>query len=335
MADWNAKPFAISCGDPAGVGPEIIGKSWKQRVEAGLKPFFAIGNFADFENLPGVPARKIEQPMHAGDMFDEALPVFHIHEAAAATPGEASLDGAQCSLHALEIACGLARSGDAGAIITAPVSKSQLYKIGFRYPGQTEFVSERCGIARENAVMMLAGPSLRVVPMTVHIALKDVPEHLTGRLIIARARAAQKALIRNFGIEKPRIAISGLNPHAGENGNLGDEEQRIMQPAIDELRQEGMDITDPLPADTMFHAEARIKYDVALCPYHDQALIPLKTLHFFDGVNITLGLPIVRTSPDHGTAFNIAGQGIADPRSMIAAIQMAATAVANRQIHDH
>lgn len=245
------------------------------------------------------------------------------------------MDGAQCSLHALEIACGLARSGDAGAIITAPVSKTQLYKVGFRYPGQTEFVSERCGIARENAVMMLAGPSLRVVPMTTHIALKEVAEHLTAPLIIARARAAEKAMIRNFGIEKPRIAISGLNPHAGENGNLGDEEQRIMQPAIDELRLDGMDITDPMPADTMFHEEARIKYDVALCPYHDQALIPLKTLHFFDGVNITLGLPIVRTSPDHGTAFNIAGQGIADPRSMIAAIQMAATAVANRQIHDH
>lgn len=333
MVDWNTKPFAISCGDPAGVGPEIIGKSWKQRVEAGLKPFFVIGNFADFENLPGVPARKIEQPMQASDTFNEALPVFHIHEAVAAVPGEATMDGAQCSLHALEIACGLARSGDAGAIITAPISKSQLYKIGFRYPGQTEFVSERCGIARENAVMMLAGPSLRVIPMTTHIALKDVPEHFTGRLIIARARAAEKAMIRDFGIEKPRIAISGLNPHAGENGNLGDEEQRIMQPAIDELRQEGMDITDPLPADTMFHEEARVKYDVALCPYHDQALIPLKTLHFFDGVNITLGLPIVRTSPDHGTAFNIAGQGIADPRSMIAAIQMAATAVANRQIH--
>jgi 4-hydroxythreonine-4-phosphate dehydrogenase len=335
MADWNAKPFAISCGDPAGVGPEIIGKSWKQRVESGLKPFFVTGNFSDFENLDGVPVQKIDQPIEASETFDQALPVLHIHEAAAAVPGEATMDSAQCSLHALEIACGLARSGDAGAVITAPVSKAQLYKIGFRYPGQTEFVSERCGIARENAVMMLAGPTLRVVPMTTHIALKDVPEHFTERLIIACARAAEKAMIRSFGIEKPRIAIAGLNPHAGENGNLGDEEQRIMQPAIDRLREQGMDITDPLPADTMFHEEARSKYDVALCPYHDQALIPLKTLHFFDGVNITLGLPIIRTSPDHGTAFNIAGQGIADPRSMIAAIQMAAIAVANRQIHNN
>ncbi|MEP5487461.1 MAG: 4-hydroxythreonine-4-phosphate dehydrogenase PdxA [Parasphingorhabdus sp.] len=334
MADWNAKPFAVSCGDPAGVGPEIIGKSWKQRAEAGLKPFFTIGNIADFENLADVPVQKIDQPAQASAVFGTALPVFHIHEPAAAVPGEATLDGAQCSLHALEIACGLARSGDAGAVITAPVSKTQLYQVGFRYPGQTEFVSERCGIARENAVMMLAGPSLRVVPMTVHIALKDLPAHFTEALIIARARVAEKALVRNFGIVNPRIAIAGLNPHAGENGNLGDEEQKIMQPAIDKLRQEGMDITDPLPADTMFHAEARIRYDVALCPYHDQALVPLKTLHFFDGVNITLGLPIVRTSPDHGTAFDIAGKNIADPRSMIAAIQMAATAVANRQIHD-
>ncbi len=335
MADWDAKPFAISCGDPAGVGPEIIVKSWKQRATAGLKPFFVIGNFADFDRLAGVPVRKIEQPMDAREVFEQALPVLHIHEAAAAVPGEASLDGAQCSLHALEIACGMARSGDAGAVITAPVSKTQLYKIGFRYPGQTEFVSERCGIARENAVMMLAGPTLRVVPMTTHIALKDVPEHFTEKLIVSCARAAAKAMVRNFGIAHPRIAVAGLNPHAGESGNLGNEEQRIMQPAINQLREEGMDITDPLPPDTMFHAEARAKYDVALCPYHDQALIPLKTLHFFDGVNMTLGLPIVRTSPDHGTAFNIAGQNIADPRSMIAAIQMAATAVANRQIHDH
>lgn len=335
MVDGKAKPFAVSCGDPAGVGPEIIGKSWQQRVEAGLKPFFVIGNYADFERLPDVPARKIEQPGEAGDIFDDALPVFHIHEADAAVPGEATMDSAQCSLHALEIACGLARSGDAGAVVTAPVSKTQLYKIGFRYPGQTEFVSERCGIARENAVMMLAGPSLRVIPMTTHIPLADVPEQLTGPLIIARARAAEKALIRNFGIAKPRIAVAGLNPHAGESGNLGDEEQRIMQPAIDALREEGLDISDLMPADTMFHEEARQQYDVALCPYHDQALIPLKTLHFFDGVNITLGLPIVRTSPDHGTAFNIAGRNIADPRSMIAAIQMAATAVANRQIYDH
>lgn len=333
------KPFALSCGDPAGIGPEIICKSWLERRNLNLVPFFAVGNFEDFKGpdgngLNGIPIVKISDPAEANDQFNTALPIFHIHDGEPTIPGKPSLDGAQCALHALEIACGLARSGDAGAVVTAPVSKSQLYQVGFRYPGQTEFVSERCGIARENAVMMLAGPSLRVIPMTTHIALKDVPAQLTKTLIIARAKAAHKAMIRNFGVEKPRIAIAGLNPHAGENGNLGDEEILIMQPAIEELVAQGLDVTGPLPADTMFHEEARSQYDVALCPYHDQALIPLKTLHFFDGVNMTLGLPIIRTSPDHGTAFGIAGQGIADPRSMIAAIQMAATAASNREKYD-
>lgn len=333
------KPFALSCGDPAGIGPEIICKSWLERGNFNLAPFFVVGNFEDFKGpdgtgLSGIPIVKISDPAEANDQFDTALPIFHIHDGERTIPGEPSLDGAQCALHALEIACGLARSGDAGAVVTAPVSKSQLYQVGFRYPGQTEFVSERCGIARENAVMMLAGPSLRVIPMTTHIALKDVPAQLTKTLVIARAKAAHKAMIRNFGVEKPRIAIAGLNPHAGENGNLGDEEILIMQPAIEDLLAQGLDVTGPLPADTMFHEEARSQYDVALCPYHDQALIPLKTLHFFDGVNMTLGLPIIRTSPDHGTAFGIAGQGIADPRSMIAAIQMAATAASNREKYD-
>lgn len=334
------KPFALSCGDPAGIGPEIICKSWLQRKNSNLRPFFVAGNFEDFKTLDGngicgIPIIKISDPAETIDQFDKALPIFHVHDGEPTIAGKPSLDGAQCALHALEIACGLARSGDAGAVITAPVSKSQLYNVGFRYPGQTEFVSERCGIARENAVMMLAGPSLRVIPMTTHIPLKDVPAQLTKTLIIARAKAAYKAMIRNFGVEKPRIVIAGLNPHAGENGNLGDEENLIMQPAIDELLAQGLDVTGPLPADTMFHEEARARYDVALCPYHDQALIPLKTLHFFDGVNMTLGLPIIRTSPDHGTAFGIAGQGIADPRSMIAAIQMAAMAADNREKYDH
>lgn len=330
-----SKPFAISCGDPAGIGIEIIGKSWSLRQEHGLEPFFAIGNVADFEKQSDIPIVKIGEPAQAREAFVHALPVFHIHDGDAASSGTPTLDGAQCASHALEIACGLARSGDAGAIITAPVSKSQLYKVGFRYPGQTEFVSERCGIARENAVMMLAGPSLRVIPMTTHIALKEVPAQLTRQLIIARAEAALKAMVRNFGILEPRIAVAGLNPHAGEDGSLGTEEKTIMVPAIEELRSRGMNVTGPLPADTMFHEAARANYDVALCPYHDQALVPLKTLHFFDGVNMTLGLPIVRTSPDHGTAFEIAGKNLADPRSMIAAIEMAAMAVSNRQKYDH
>lgn len=334
MADGE-KPFAISCGDPAGIGPEIISKAWKERRTGNLNPFFAVGNYNDFSRLDIAPITKISDPSEASPHFENTLPVLHTHEAEAATPGAPTLDDAQCALHSLEIACGVARSGDAAAVITAPVSKTQLYKVGFRYPGQTEFVSERCGIARENAVMMLAGPTLRVIPMTTHIALKDVPAQLTKELIIARANAANKAMTRNFGIENPKIAIAGLNPHAGEDGNLGEEERTIMQPAINELRGNGMEISDPLPADTMFHEEARSKYDVALCPYHDQALIPLKTLHFFDGINMTLGLPIVRTSPDHGTAFGIAGKDIADPRSMIAAIKMAKTAVTNRLKYDN
>ena len=329
------KPFAISCGDPAGIGPETICKSWLARNEAGLPPFFVVGNVTDFEDICDVPVVRITRPSDALEHFSTALPILNIYDGSKTTSGEPTLDGAQCALHALEMACGLTRSGDAGALITAPVSKAQLYAVGFRYPGQTEFVSERCGIARENAVMMLAGPTLRVIPMTTHIPFREVPNMLTTELIIARAQAAGKAMVRNFGIVNPRIAVAGLNPHAGEAGNLGDEEVRIMQPAIDALRAEGMDITDPLPADTMFHEDARSRYDVALCPYHDQALVPLKTLHFFDGVNMTLGLPIVRTSPDHGTAFGIAGQGIADPRSMIAAIQTAAMAVANRQKFDN
>ncbi|GAA0471904.1 4-hydroxythreonine-4-phosphate dehydrogenase PdxA [Parasphingorhabdus litoris] len=329
------KPFALSCGDPAGIGPEIICKTWRQRDSFDCSPFFVAGNSGDFDGLYDVPVIKISDPAEAKDAFDKALPILHIYDGEIARPGEPTLDGAQCALHSLEIASGLARSGDAGAVITAPVSKSQLYKVGFRYPGQTEFVSERCGIARENAVMMLGGPSLRVIPMTTHIPLKDVPGQLTHALIIARTKSAAKAMTRNFGIESPRIAIAGLNPHAGENGNLGDEEKLVMQPAIDELLEQGLDVMGPLPADTMFHAEARSHYDIALCPYHDQALIPLKTLHFFDGVNMTLGLPIVRTSPDHGTAFDIAGKNVADPRSMIAAIEMAATAVAHREIYDN
>lgn len=341
------KPFALSCGDPAGIGPETICKSWLERESRGLKPFFVVGNFEDFRQangsglqdakeqdrdtgLCGVPIVKISNPDEANAHFDTALPILHVYNGEPTIPGEPSLDGAQCALHALEIACGLARSGDAGAVITAPISKTQLYKVGFRYPGQTEFVSERCGIARQNAVMMLAGPTLRVIPMTTHIALKEAPVQLTGSLIIARAKAAHKAMIRNFGIQNPRIAIAALNPHAGEDGNLGDEEQLVMKPAIEKLLADGLNVTGPFAADSMFHKEARAQYDVALCPYHDQALIPLKTLHFFDGVNMTLGLPIVRTSPDHGTAFAIAGKGIADPRSMIAAIQMADMAATNR-----
>jgi 4-hydroxythreonine-4-phosphate dehydrogenase len=215
-------------------------------------------------------------------------------------------------------------------VVTGPVSKHQLYAIGFTHPGQTEFVAERCGVSSGNVAMMLAGPTLRTVPVTTHLPLADVGKALSAGLIEARGRATLRGLQRNFGISEPRLAVAGLNPHAGEGGALGREEMEIIEPAIAALRSEGWIVTGPHPADTMFHGSARARYDAALCMYHDQALIPLKALHFEEGVNLTLGLPIVRTAPDHGTAFDIAGQDKADPRAMAAAIRMAADCARNR-----
>jgi 4-hydroxythreonine-4-phosphate dehydrogenase len=232
--------------------------------------------------------------------------------------------GAHCSLDSLELAVGLARSGSAVAVVTGPVAKEQLYAIGFQHPGQTEFVAERCGVSPGNVVMMLAGPSLRTVPVTTHLGIAQVPRNLTAGLIESRGRATLRGLQRNFGIARPRLAVAGLNPHSGEGGALGREEIEIIEPAIAALAAEGWAVTGPHPADTMFHEQARANYDAALCMYHDQALIPVKALHFDEAVNVTLGLPIVRTAPDHGTAFDIAGQDRADPRPMAAAIRMAA-----------
>jgi 4-hydroxythreonine-4-phosphate dehydrogenase len=208
-------------------------------------------------------------------------------------------------------------------VVTGPVSKQQLYAIGFTHPGQTEFVAERCGVAHDSVAMMLAGPTLKVVPVTGHIPLADVTRELTSERIVTKARAAIKGLQRQFGIERPRVGVAGLNPHAGENGALGREEIDIIQPAMERLAEEGYDLFGPIPPDIMFHSRKRDHYDLALCMYHDQALIPLKTLHFDEGINITLGLPIVRTSPDHGTAFDIAGKDLASPGAMIAAIRTA------------
>jgi 4-hydroxythreonine-4-phosphate dehydrogenase len=238
--------------------------------------------------------------------------------------------GAHCSLDSLELAVGLARSGSASAVVTGPVSKEQLYAIGFQHPGQTEFVAERCGVAPGNVVMMLAGPTLRTVPVTTHLPLREVPDSLTIALIESRGRATLRGLQRNFGIPEPRLAVSGLNPHAGEGGSLGLAEVEVIAPAIAALAAEGWRVSGPHPADTMFHARARANYDAALCMYHDQALIPIKALHFEDAVNVTLGLPIVRTAPDHGTAFDIAGQDRADPRPMAAAIRMASESAVMR-----
>ncbi len=327
-------PLAISVGDPAGIGPEIIGKAWEARKSADLPPFFAIGDMGSFAPHWNGPVVKIDDPADSFAHFDSALPVIEVHTCLSVIPGEPDLDGAHCAYQALEMAIGFARAGSAAALVTGPVSKTQLYAVGFTHPGQTEFIAERCGVSKNNAVMMLAGPDLRVVPMTTHIPLASVGSKLDGRLIRQRLRATAKGLQRNFGIENPRLAVAGFNPHAGESGNMGREEIDIFEPAIAQIRSEGFDVVGPLSADTMFHAEARSHYDAALCAYHDQALIPLKTLYFHDAVNITLGLPVVRTSPDHGTAFGIAGQNIAMPHSMIAAIKMAEMAALNRQAAD-
>ena len=318
----NDSPLAVSLGDPAGIGAEVIAKSWERRESEGLPLFFAVGDAAAVEAVWRGPMAVIDEPCDAVGVFDSALPVLKVADVTT-PPGGLDLVGARNALDALEMAVGLARSGAASGLVTGPVSKSRLYAVGFSHPGQTEFVAERCGVSSELTAMMLAGPTLRVIPVTTHIPLKDVPLLLTADLIVAKGRAAAKGLQRQFGIERPHLAVAGLNPHAGEEGSLGREEIDIILPAIERLREEGYEVSGPHSPDIMFQEKWRATYDAALCMYHDQALIPLKTLHFDEGINVTLGLPIVRTSPDHGTAFDIAGQDKADPGAMIAAIRTA------------
>jgi 4-hydroxythreonine-4-phosphate dehydrogenase len=318
------EPLAVALGDPAGIGPEITAKAWERRETDGLAPFFAVGAPEALRAVWGGPIEVVAGPDEAARCFRQALPVIRIDAAGSTVPGQPTLEGARNALDSLELAVGLTRSGASSGLVTGPVSKAQLYAIGFTHPGQTEFVAERCGIAAEMVAMMLAGPTLRTVPVTTHVALRDVPGLITTELIVTRGRTTIRALRHLFGIERPRLAVAGLNPHAGEGGALGREEIDIILPAIERLREEEGDVTGPHSADTMFHERARARYDAALCLYHDQALVPLKTLHFDEGVNITLGLPIVRTSPDHGTAFDIAGRGRAEPTAMLAALRMAA-----------
>ena len=322
--------LAVSLGDPAGIGPEVIAKCWDNRSALGLPPFVAIGDGHSLAAVWDGPITVVDDPDEVDSAFDLGLPLLQVAAAQPDRPGHPSVGGAHCSLDSLELAVGLARSGSVAAVVTGPVAKEQLYAIGFQHPGQTEFVAERCGVSPGNVAMMLAGPSLRTTPVTTHRALADVPRELTISLIESRGRTVLRGLQRNFGIAEPRLAVAGLNPHAGEGGALGREEIEIIEPAIAALAAEGWRVSGPHPADTMFHPRARVNYDAALCMYHDQALIPIKALHFEDAVNVTLGLPIVRTAPDHGTAFNIAGQDRADPRPMAAAIRMAAECAALR-----
>ncbi|QSB43566.1 4-hydroxythreonine-4-phosphate dehydrogenase PdxA [Tsuneonella flava] len=327
-------PLALSLGDPAGIGPELIAASWAQRDAAGLPPFFAVGGAGLLASTAAargldVPIERIDSPTQAADVFPYALPVLGEIDAAW-TPGKPDRDGARLALASLRIAAELTVSGDAAAIVTGPIAKALLAEVGFDYPGQTEFVAAASGVVADDAVMMLAGPQLRTIPLTVHVALSQVPALITGDLIRRRARIAAAALQRDFGLANPRIAIAALNPHAGEQGRMGHEDSDVIVPAIAALVADGFAVTGPHPADALFAPHARGDYDVALCMYHDQALIPIKALDFDAGVNVTLGLPIIRTSPDHGTAFAIAGTGKADPGATIAAIRMAGECAARR-----
>ena len=327
------KPLAISLGDPAGIGPEIIVESWARRIE-GLPPFAVVANaqvLRDAAHAKGldVAVKPIADFSETLSVFSDAIPVlgelrgdYH--------PGAPDPLGAQMAYDALRIATNIALSDPGVGVVTAPVAKAQLADVGFAFPGQTEFLADACAISPEHAVMMLAGPQLRSIPLTVHCALSEVPSRITKGLIVERATIAANALQRDFGIAQPHIAVCGLNPHAGEDGRMGDEEIREIRPAIEALQAAGINASGPHPADAIYAPHKRGSYDAVLAMYHDQALAPMKALDFDQGVNVTLGLPIVRTSPDHGTAFDIAGKGIASASSMIAAIRMASEMATRR-----
>jgi len=309
-------PIALTCGEPAGIGPELAVAAWK--ALRGTVPFFLIG---DPRHLPdGTPVSLIDAPDKVTGC--SGLPVLPLPFAGARSPGVPQPAQAAGVVAAIARAVELAQSGAASGLCTLPIHKQALADgAGFKFPGHTEYLAHLA--ERQDVVMMLASDRLRVVPVTIHIALAEVQGALTADLLESRIRITHTALIRQFGIPRPRLTVAGLNPHAGEGGRMGHEEITLIAPLLDRLRAEGMDIRGPLPADTMFHASARETYDVAICMYHDQALIPIKTLDFDRGVNVTLGLPFIRTSPDHGTAFDIAGTGVANPSSTIEALRMA------------
>ena len=326
----SSAPIAVTQGDPSGIGPELALRAYVERHSRNLPPFFVLSDPAFVARVAATLALEIEiestTAAHACALFSRALPVVDIGTHVAGVPGSPDPADAQSTLNSIERAVACVAKGEARAVVTNPIAKSILYKAGFKHPGHTEFLAElahRHYGGDDRAVMMLWSEELAVVPITIHIPLSDAPKRLTRELIVATGEIVARDLEKRFRIANPRLAFAGLNPHAGEDGALGAEEIEIIAPAIAELRARGIDATGPHPADTMFHAAARAKYDVALCPTHDQALIPIKTLAFERGVNVTLGLPFVRTSPDHGTAFDIAGKGIADPTSLIEAIKLA------------
>lgn len=330
MGKDEARPLALTGGDPSGIGPEIAIAAWRSRSEFDVPPFYLLTDpafIASRARLLGVDLRIEETtPARAAAVFADALPVVALGAHFTDVPGKPQTGNAAGVIEAIDRAVADVFSGSAAAVVTAPIAKKPLYDAGFRFPGHTEYLAHLAGQKLGGdimPVMMLAGPELRAVPVTIHIALADVPASLTQELIVRTARITAHDLRARFGIASPRLAISGLNPHAGEGGAMGKEDEMVIRPAIEALRGEGIEAFGPLPADTMFHARARAGYDAALCMYHDQALIPAKALAFDETVNITLGLPFIRTSPDHGTAFDIAGKGVARPDSLIAALRLA------------
>lgn len=335
MSDTPAlPPLAVTMGEPAGIGGEIALRAWTRRAEAGRTPFFLIDNPDRLSLLAqtiglAVPVTSIECPEDVGASFDRALPVLPLRLAAPVKPGTPDPANAGAVAEAIDRAAALCVDGRAGAVVTNPINKDAMYRGGFQHPGHTEYLAHIAGVPR--TVMMLVGDGLRTVPVTVHVSLADAVRTLDRTAIVETCRIVDAALRRDFAIAAPRLAVSGLNPHAGEAGALGREEIDIVEPAVAELRAEGLDVLGPLPADTMFHADARAKYDAAVCMTHDQALIPVKTLDFHGGVNATLGLPFVRTSPDHGTAFALAGKGTARPDSLLAALRLAERMAAGRR----
>jgi 4-hydroxythreonine-4-phosphate dehydrogenase len=326
----TAKPLALTLGDPAGIGPDVTLLAFAARNREAIPPFVLIGDetvLAERAETLGlsIPIAKIAALADAAQIFPDALPVLPIAVSGPVVAGQPNLEAMDAVRRSIEIAVALVQDGEARAVVTNPVSKSHLYRAGFAFPGHTEYLAS---LASGNAtplhpVMMLVAGPFKVVPTTIHIPLKDVQRTLTRDLLAETIKITDRDLRRFFGYGRPRLAVSGLNPHAGEQGSLGREEVEIIEPVIAEAQAQGLDVSGPYPADTLFHEAARERYDAAICMYHDQALVPFKTLAFEEGVNVTLGLPFVRTSPDHGTAFDIAGTGKTNPRSLIEALRLA------------
>jgi 4-hydroxythreonine-4-phosphate dehydrogenase len=337
MEHWEL-PLALTLGDPAGIGPDITLLAWQSRRRDRIPPFALLGDpgvlsaRADALGID-VPIATVERIELAPAHFARALPVLPVPVAGPVVPGRPNQAATAAIMESIERAVGLVRAGAARAVVTNPIAKSVLYGAGFPFPGHTEYLASLASGPGKapHPVMLLASPALKVVPVTIHVPLKDAPGLLTRELILTTIEIAARDLGRYFGLERPRLAVAGLNPHAGEDGSLGREEIEIIAPSIEAARAKGLDVTGPHPADTLFHAAARAGYDAAICMYHDQALVPFKTLAFEEGVNVTLGLPFLRTSPDHGTAFSIAGTGKANPKSLIEALKLAAAMSASAE----